>query len=78
MDIQVKKLKLIEWIARENNETIISALEKFLKFSHKNTKGKISPMTIEEFYTMIDEAEQDSIHGRVIEHEELVKQSEKW
>jgi hypothetical protein len=78
MDIQIRKLKLIEWIAREKNETIIVGLEKFRRFSHTKTKEKISPMTIEEFYAMIDEAEQDSKNGRVIEQNELVKQSENW
>jgi hypothetical protein len=78
MDIQVKKLKLIEWIARENSEAIIKGLENFRRFSHKKTKEKITPMTIEEFYAMIDEAEQDSRHGSVIEQKELVKQSAKW
>lgn len=78
MDIQIRKLKLIEWIAREKSETIIVGLEKFRRFSHTKTKEKISPMTIEDFYAMIDEAEQDSKNGRVIEQNELVKQSENW
>lgn len=78
MDIEVRKLKLIEWIAREKSETIIVGLEKFRKFSHTKIKEKISPMTIEEFYAMIDAAEQDSKNGKIIEHKELVKQSENW
>lgn len=78
MDIQVRKLKLIEWIAREKNETIILGLEKFRGFSHQKTKEKISPMSLEEFYSMIDEAEQDSKQGRFIEQKELIKQSENW
>lgn len=78
MDIQIRKLKLIEWIAREKNETIIVGLEKFRKYSHIKTKEKVNPMTIDDFYAMINEAEQDSKNGRVIEQSELVKQSENW
>ena len=78
MDIQVRKLKLIEWIAHENSEAIIKGLERFRKFSFGKAKGKITPMSLEEFYLMIEEAEQDSKHGRIIEQEELVKESENW
>jgi hypothetical protein len=39
---------------------------------------KISPITIEEFYAMIDESENDHNNGNVIEAKDILNQIDKW
>ncbi len=38
----------------------------------------LKPMTLDEFYSMIDQAEEDIKNGRVIETKELLKKVHSW
>jgi len=78
MNIQLKKLELIEWITQINDNNIIGKMDNIRKMHLKITKGKIKPMTIEEFYSSIERAEEDIISERIYTQEKAEKESEKW
>jgi chemotaxis protein CheY-P-specific phosphatase CheC len=72
MNIQARKLELIEEFLRISDENLITKLESFIKKEKKiSLESKLKPMTINEFHEMIDQAKKDSDEGRVISHQEL-------
>ncbi|MCL4483992.1 MAG: hypothetical protein M1445_15505 [Bacteroidetes bacterium] len=79
MDIQARKLVLIEEFLRISDENLIIKLESFIKqekmVSHERN---LKPMTLDEFHEMINQAKQDSDAGRTISHDELKKKVKKW
>ena len=78
MNIQARKLVLIEEFLRIRDEGIISQLELFFKQEkRKSLEKEISP-TLNELHAMIDQAKSDSVEGRVISHQELKKKVKTW
>jgi hypothetical protein len=76
MNIQARKLVLIEEFLRINDESLITKLESFLKQEKKISRERnLKPMTITEFNEMIDFAKRDSEAGQVISHEELKRKN---
>lgn len=75
MNIQNEKLKLIEWIASLQDDSIIERI-KLLKMQHspKDWWDEIS----DEEKAAIEEGLKDIREGRVVPHEELKKRYEKW
>jgi hypothetical protein len=79
MNIQARKLVLIEEFLRISDESLISKLEIFIKKEKKEYHERnLKPMTVNEFHEMIDCAKQDSDAGRVIAHQELKKKVKTW
>ena len=79
MNIESRKLILIEEFLRISDETLISKLESFIRQEKKKSNDKeLNPMSLNEFHEMIDKAIQDSDAGRVITHEELKKKVNAW
>ena len=79
MNIQARKLVLIEEFLRISDETLITKLESFIRQEKKISHEKnLKPMSINEFHEMIDQAKQDSESGRVISHEGLKKKVKTW
>ncbi len=78
MNIQTKKLELIEWIAQMSDANIISKMDKIRKTYLTITKEKVRPMSLEEFYASIDRAEKDIKSGKFCSHQEAEKESENW
>ena len=79
MNIQARKLVLIEEFLRVRDEGIISQLELFFKQEkRKSLKKEISPMSLNELHAMIDQAKSDRVEGRVISHQELKKKVKTW
>ena len=79
MDLQTRKLKLIQEFLKVQSEEVISQLEKILK--KENTKSEqegFRPMTIEEFNSRIDQSMDDSKNGRLIEANDLKAKIDKW
>jgi hypothetical protein len=76
MDLQTRKIAFVQEFLSIQNEEIVSRLEKLLKNEVEGNSFK--PMTIEELNRRIDQSEQDSINGRVIEHGDLLAEIEKW
>ena len=78
MDIQVKKLELIEWIAQISDINIISKMDKIRRTYLIMSNDNIKPMTVKEFYASIERAEEDIKSGRIYTQEEVEKESEIW
>ena len=79
MDLQTRKIHFIQEILRLKNEKIIEKLEKILHQEKKKTIDKdLSPMTIEEFNSLIDKAENDSNNDRLYNAGEILKDIDTW
>ncbi|NHB68941.1 hypothetical protein [Perlabentimonas gracilis] len=79
MNIQARKLNLIEEFLRISDESIIEKLESFIRIEKKKQYDReLKPMSLNDFHEMIDQAKQDKANGRVISHEELKKRIKSW
>ncbi len=79
MNLAARKLNFIEGFLRISDEEIIKKFELLLAdLEDKKIPENIKPMTMDEFYSMIDQAEDDIKNGRVIETKELLKKVESW
>ena len=79
MNLEARKISLIQEFLRIDNEKIISALENFL---HKNKseifEQNLKPMSLEDFNREIDKALDDEKNNRIISAQDLKKQIQKW
>jgi len=79
MNIEARKLSLVQEFLRVSDEEVIAKLEQVLRDERKKKLAKeLGPMTMDEFYGMIDKAEDDIKAGRVSEARELIKKVDKW
>lgn len=79
MNIQARKLVLIEEFLRISDESFIAKLESFIKQEKKvSHERNLKPMSLNEFHDMIGQAKRDSEEGRVISHQELKKKVKSW
>ena len=79
MDLQTRKLELIQEFLKIQSEDVISRLEKILRKENKTLENEgFKPMTIEEFNSRIDQSMDDSKNGRLIEASELKAKIDKW
>ncbi len=79
MDIQTKKLSFIQELLRVQNEEIINKLESLLNSERKKELMKeIEPMTIEELNKIIEQSEEDSRQGKLINAGEIKKEIGLW
>lgn len=79
MNIQARKLVLIEEFLRISDESIIAKLESFIKQEKKTShEQNLKPMSLNKFHEMINQAKSDSEAGRVISHQELKKKVKTW
>ncbi len=79
MDLQTRKLKLIQEFLKVQSEDVISRLEKIMKNEGlKSEQDEIAPMTIEELNARIDQSMQDSKNGRLTESGDLKSKIDKW
>ncbi|EMR02078.1 hypothetical protein [Cesiribacter andamanensis] len=79
MNIQTRKLSLIEEFLHINDEEIISKVESLIKEEKsKKYESSQTPMSMDEFRAMIDQAQLDSEEGRVISHQDLKRKIQTW
>jgi predicted transcriptional regulator len=79
MDLQTRKLELIQEFLKIQSVEIITRLEKILKKeSQKTAEEEFKPMTIEEFNARIDQSMEDSKNGRLVGESELKAKIDKW
>ncbi len=79
MDIQARKLVLIEEFLRISDESLISKLESFIKQEkNKSLERDLRPISLSEFHEMIDQAKSDRDAGRVISHQDLKQKVKTW
>ena len=76
MDLQAKKLSLIEWLIQLKDEAVINKIDTFREMvsSYDPTKRK----SIEELYSELEKSEKDLKEGRITSLEDLEKESENW
>jgi len=73
MDIEARKIELIQEVIKLKNEEIIYTLEEFLKSKDESI---LKPFTVEELQERIAKSEEDFENGRVISHEKLFSKYE--
>ena len=80
MDLQTRKLELIQAFLNVESEDLITSIENLLKrpTTKPNDDHRFKPMTMEEYNARIDKSMEDSKNGRVINAEELLKETDQW
>lgn len=71
MDIAVKKVELIEWLARLQDESLIQRIEALKKGSAKDAYELRIPKTQEDLEKKLERSKQDIDAGRVLSQEEV-------
>ena len=71
MDIAVKKIELIEWLARLQDESLIQKIEVLRKGSIKDIYEQRMPKTMKGLQEKIAHSEQDIKAGNVHSQEEV-------
>jgi hypothetical protein len=79
MDLQARKLNLIEEFIQISDENLIAKLENLIRIEKDVLNSReFSQMSMPEFHQMIDKAIVDKNEGRVISHNELKRKIESW
>ncbi len=78
MNIQTHKLNLIERLLLLDDESVIKKIEKMLDIPTKKSQVNLKPMTIDEFYSRVEQSEKAIKEGRVISQTDLEKEAENW
>ena len=77
MNIQSKKLNLIEHLMLLQDENILKKIEKMLRLPAKKESSH-KAMTLDEFYARVEESEKAIRQGKVISQKDLEKEAENW
>lgn len=79
MDIQTRKLALIQEFLKVQSEEVISRIEKILKKEKiASQQESQNPMSMEEFNDRIDQSMDDSKNGRLVDSDDVKLNIEKW
>jgi hypothetical protein len=79
MDIQTRKLNLIQEVLRVQNEKLIEKLEKTLEDGKKNDyETSLKPMSIKEYNEGVDKSLDDVKHERVVDTNQLKDICKEW
>lgn len=79
MDLQTKKIKFIQEVLRINSKEILDKLERILYQERKKRLDKeYSSMSLEEFNSRIDAAEEDSISDKMYNAGDILKDIDSW
>ena len=79
MNLEARKISLVQEFLRIDNEKIINALENLLHKSKSEIfEQNLKPMSLEQFNKEIDEAIDDEINNRITEAKDLKDKIQKW
>ncbi len=79
MNLQARKLDFIQEILNITDVGLFSRLENLLKAENEKTKeSEPTPMSMQEFYSMINQSLADANAGRVIDNDTLKRKVEEW
>ena len=79
MDIRAEKLWLIEHLIKIENEGLIQRIKVFIEnITRRKPVEEPGPMSLETFYSRIEESQQALERGEVITQEELRKEIATW
>lgn len=74
MDLQTRKITFVQEFLRLQNEEIISGLEHLLREKKAEQIDKsLTPMSIDQFNSEIDQSMKDSVDGRLTSAKDLKK-----
>ena len=71
MNLQARKLNLIDFLLRLQDESIIKKIEGILTSSKKTTDLILKPFTEEEFYARNERSQKDIREGKLVSHKEV-------
>jgi hypothetical protein len=77
MDIQTRKLNLISYLSRLQDEELIKNIEKFI-LQKQEKNDELMPFTIDELIQRIERSESDFKKGDFKTQDELEKLSANW
>ena len=79
LNLQEQKLRVVEDFLSITDPQMVSEIDLFIKeLKNKSYQQKFSPMTIDEFYNMIDKSESDIRQGKYSTTDQLLKEIELW
>lgn len=79
MNLEARKISLIQEFLRVDNEKIISALENLLhKSKSESFDENLKPMSLDQLNNEIDKAIDDENNGRLINSKDLKNKIQKW
>jgi hypothetical protein len=79
MNLEARKLVIIEKFIHIQNDDIITQVEKILaKVKEIPKNEKFNPLTIEEFNNRINKSMNDSNNGNLISNKDLKSEIEEW
>lgn len=79
MNLEARKISLVQEFLRIDNEKIINALENALhKIKSENFDENLRPMSLEEFNDEIDTAIDDADNNRITNIADLKNKIQKW
>lgn len=79
MNIEARKLSLIQEFLRVDNEQIINALENLLhKIKSEKFEENLKPMSLQQFNDDIDQAVEDEKNNRLLSNYDLQQKIQKW
>ncbi len=79
VDIQTRKLNLIEDISRLNAPSVLDKVEQLLRDSRKSAyEQQLKPLAASEFQNRLEASEAAIKSGRVISQEDLEQEAENW
>ena len=79
MDSSIIKLNFIQEFLRLQNEQVIQKMVNILhQEKRKLYEKEMTPMSIQEFYRIIDDSEEDVKQGNLISSDELMKNVDTW
>ncbi len=79
MDLQTRKLRMIEYLLSVQDEGLFKSLEEVIDtLKSRNKSGEFKPLTTDEIIERALEAEKDIESGNFITQEELERESKSW
>ena len=79
MNLEARKISLVQEFLRIDNEKIISTLENVLhRIKSENFENNLKPMSLEQFNNEIDKAIDDETNDRIINIKDLKNKIQKW
>lgn len=79
MNIAVKKIELIEWLAKIEDQSLLEQIDVLKRKAIVEAyESGMTPMSSEKFKSLLDEAESDYSNGRVTSMDDLEKESRNW
>jgi hypothetical protein len=78
MDLQIRKLNLITYLAQVQDEVLLEKLESYILKNEGEFHSELKPFTIEELVNRIKKSELDFKEGEFKSQEDLEKTSENW